>query len=326
MVHGRPAEASEWAGGREASERLAAIVEGLGLRPAPFDVTRPEDSDIKTIEELEAGFDKSGLLVYGGEPALVYIRDHTVMTPDPLVPERCRRLHFTVCETLLDMRARGRFQRYRKTTSGASSYVIDMPDGRGGAREVRMRLLPCQHCLGNARYAGFCHATMNRGERMGIVRGFDTRAMLQVMTTHLREFSARPSRRPFDRLAEVTRRFIVGVERLRAASEPTGYGPEWREVSLKYRRKMEWQCECCGVRLDGPGHHHLLDTHHRNGDKRDNRDANLEALCKLCHRAKGPHYGVGSTHAEKIRAAWREQGIRVVAGAGHRSDGSCGHA
>ena len=301
----------------------------MGLRPSAFELDPPEparDQDIATIEELEEGFHESGLLVYGGRPMLVYIRDHTVMTPNPLVPERCRKVHFTVCAALKGMERKGRFERYRRTGSDANSYVIDVSDGWRGSREKKVRLLPCQYCLGNARYAGFYRAAMTRGERRRITQEFDAKIMFRIMKKHLLEWSGRHAPRPFERLAEVTRMFIRRIEDAKPATEPAGYGTDWKDVSRAYRRKKRWVCECCGVRLDGPGHHHLLDTHHRNGDKRDDRDGNLEALCKLCHRGRDPHYRVRPTHAEKIRAAWREQGIPMSRGAGHLGDGPCGHA
>ena len=318
---------SGWAEGVEATVQLTRILRRVGLRPGSFDLLPREpleDQDIDTIEELEAGFHESGLLVYGGRPMLVYIRDHTVMTPSPLTPERCRKVHFTVCAALRSMDTRGRFERYRRTGSDTNLYVIDVSDGWRGSREKRVRLHPCQFCLGNARYAGFYRAAMSRSERMRITREFDAKKMFEIMKSHLREWTGRHARRPFDRLAEVTRAFIGRIEDTKLATEPGGYGAEWRSVSLSYRRRQGWVCECCGVRLNDPGRQHLLDTHHRSGDKRDVRDANLEALCKLCHRGRDAHYRVGQTHAEKIRAAWREQGI-LGAAAGHLGGGPCGH-
>ena len=308
--------------------QLTRILRRVGLRPGSFDLLPrepPEDQDIDTIEELEAGFHESGLLVYGGRPMLVYIRDHTVMTPNPLVPERCRKVHFTVCAALRSMETRGRFERYRRTGSDTNSYVIDVSDGWRGSREMRTRLLPCQFCLGNAEYAGFDRATMSRGERKRITQEFDAKIVFGIMKKHLRDWTSRHAHRPFERLAEVTRRFIRRIEDTKPATEPGGYGEEWKRISREYRRSRQWVCECCRVRLDEPGRHHLLDAHHRSGDKRDVRDANLEALCKLCHRGRDPHYHVRPAHAEKIQAAWREQGIRSAV-AGYLGAGPCGHA
>lgn len=159
---------------------------------------------------------------------------------------------------------------------------------------------------------------------MQITRDFDAKVMFGIMKRHLGEWTGRHAHRPFERLAEVTRMFMRRIEDTKPATEPGGYGAEWKSVSRSYRRGQRWVCECCGVKLDEPGRHHLLDTHHRTGDKQDVRDANLEALCKLCHRGRDPHYRVRPTHAEKIRVAWREQGILGPA-AGHLGEGPCGH-
>lgn len=328
MAEDAPRGGAGWAEGAEATAQLAKILRRVGLRPSSFELVpreEMEDRDISTIDELEEGFHESGLLVFGGRPMLVYIRDHTVMTPNPLVPERCRKVHFTVCAALQGMERKGRFDRYRRTGSDTNSYVIDVSDGWRGSREKRVRLLPCQFCLGNARYAGFYRAAMTQGERRQITQEFDAKVMFGIMKRHLREWSGRHAHRPFERLAEVTRMFIRRIEDTKPATEPGGYGADWKEVSRAYRRRQRWVCECCGVRLDGPGHHHLLDTHHRNGDKGDDREGNLAALCKLCHRGRDGHYPVRPIHAEKIRAARREQGIPGSAGAGHLGDGGCGH-
>lgn len=62
-----------------------------------------------------------------------------------------------------------------------------------------------------------------------------------------------------------------------------GYTRDWREISQKYREKHNYTCERCGVKVMNPFESEFMQTHHRNGNKTDNRESNLECLCIKCH-------------------------------------------
>lgn len=62
------------------------------------------------------------------------------------------------------------------------------------------------------------------------------------------------------------------------------YTPDWDKKSLAYRISVRFTCENCGIRLnenyyDG----YYLETHHIDGNKENNDNSNLKALCILCH-------------------------------------------
>src|SRR6266704_4224194 len=50
----------------------------------------------------------------------------------------------------------------------------------------------------------------------------------------------------------------------------------WKGGIQTYRRKRKSSCERCGSTR-------YLDVHHKNENRYDNRDANLETLCRRCH-------------------------------------------
>lgn len=65
-----------------------------------------------------------------------------------------------------------------------------------------------------------------------------------------------------------------------------GYTRDWQKVSKRYRTLQDFVCESCGIKMDNLIDRRYLHTHHKNGDKANNSDANLECLCILCHSYK----------------------------------------
>ena len=47
--------------------------------------------------------------------------------------------------------------------------------------------------------------------------------------------------------------------------------------------KHDFICERCGIKIDDPFDRQFIHTHHKNGEKTDNRESNLECLCIKCH-------------------------------------------
>lgn len=65
-----------------------------------------------------------------------------------------------------------------------------------------------------------------------------------------------------------------------------GYTRDWQKISKAYRTKKNYTCESCGIKIDSLIDRRYLHTHHKNGDKTNNRESNLECLCILCHSFK----------------------------------------
>jgi len=62
-----------------------------------------------------------------------------------------------------------------------------------------------------------------------------------------------------------------------------GYVLDWRNISAIYRESKSYQCEKCAVKVDSNSDKRFIHVHHRDGNKLNNRQTNLEALCVLCH-------------------------------------------
>lgn len=65
-----------------------------------------------------------------------------------------------------------------------------------------------------------------------------------------------------------------------------GYAREWQKISKSYRAKKDFKCESCSIQIENPLDRRYLHTHHKNGDKTNNRESNLECVCILCHSYK----------------------------------------
>lgn len=267
--------------------RLDAIRQSVGGAKVGF-VPHIEDRDLATPEEVEDLFHRSGLLIYLQNPVFVYIRDHTVGT---FVDTRDRRrIHFSVCTTLRNMRNQGRFERCRRTTRVDDVYLIDVKSGRDG--EIEVPLYPCKHCLKEVNYPHY-GSTYVREDRQRIVEEFRARDALDFLRDKFKSFDAK-------------------IGNIQPASLSSGYSPDWPQRSHWFRKRRKFTCEKCGVQLKFVPH--LLDMHHVDGDKRNDHDQNLRCLCKLCHARMHPHYTVSDRHKKLILETRRKQGLSDVNG------------
>lgn len=62
-----------------------------------------------------------------------------------------------------------------------------------------------------------------------------------------------------------------------------GYHSMWAQISEAYRESQKWTCEKCKIHLESRTEREYLHTHHINGNIKDNKKGNFQALCLLCH-------------------------------------------
>lgn len=63
-----------------------------------------------------------------------------------------------------------------------------------------------------------------------------------------------------------------------------GYTHDWDETSKNYRIKKKFTCEACGINLNqNLVNGYYLETHHLDGNPKNNDEDNLKCLCVLCH-------------------------------------------
>lgn len=79
-----------------------------------------------------------------------------------------------------------------------------------------------------------------------------------------------------------------------------GYPTDWQKISRGIREERQFTCGCCGFQLPASLRRRgMLHVHHGNGDKTDNRRANLLCLCVYCHARIDEH------HEENFKATSR---------------------
>ena len=62
-----------------------------------------------------------------------------------------------------------------------------------------------------------------------------------------------------------------------------GYVWKWQKISEAYRTKKEFTCERCGYKPNTKISRQYIHVHHKDGNKTNNRESNLECLCIACH-------------------------------------------
>ncbi len=241
--------------------------------------------DIKLIQGLEIddllsieSDPESGLLSYEGRQVVLYIQDqhwniHAVLADG----SEGKKVHVADCDTLQEMRRRGRYERYVATNDVSGDFYVTGQDEYGGSVEGQAKLRVCKNCLRMLDYRGY---TRNRK------RVFQAFKWSEFFDTYRPHFTQMPTRR--------------------AGVFDGSYTPDWDLVSRRYKKAHGFACENCCVDLTD--HPWLLHVHHINGVKTDNAPSNLKALCADCHVKQPGHEHMGvSNGAVKLIADMRQR-------------------
>jgi hypothetical protein len=274
------------------ASELWPLVEQMGAEPVEFDIVNRARDPIE-IKLEGAGLDvpledvepTGGLLSYAGRQVVLYIPDQGRKIDEALLDgfNNGKKVHVADCKVLDDMRKKNRFERYRAVANTSGLFEVFGTSYRTGQQvEGTANLRACIVCLKHLNYKGY---VTERGKQTEILKSFNLEEFFLSYSTLFRTL---PSA---------------------IRQKQGGYPPNWSEISQALRERRNWRCESC--KLDLAGNRHLLDTHHANGNKADNEDDNLKALCKDCHR-KQPmhsHMGISSADMVTIQSLRHEQGV-----------------
>ncbi|MEZ5479695.1 MAG: hypothetical protein R3E95_20135 [Thiolinea sp.] len=256
-------------------------VEEMGAEIRHFDLT-PEKIKISEIDkELKLGKPvklsdieciEGGLISFKGRQVLLYIQDHGININAVLENSaNGRKYHVAYCPTLEEAYKSGRFERYvAKNSTDGNFFITGFNPGTREHKDGMAKLKVCKNCLKHLDYQGYRTST-------GQATIFNNFSLSEFFETYQIHFKYKPSGRAGER-------------------KDGTYVSDWSERSRQYRASVFWRCESCGVDLSD--HRNLLHSHHRNGVKSDNSNANLQALCIECH-ARQPMHDMEVTNNDK---------------------------
>ncbi|UTV27219.1 HNH endonuclease [Photobacterium atrarenae] len=275
--------------------QLWACVEKMGAQAVSFDVGEVwNESDLEfdaqlsssgidiNLDELES---EQGLLSARGRQVILFIPDQGFcldeVTEDP---SKGRKFHVTDCQTLNNMRRKNRFERYKVTNNLSGQFPVFGTSKFGELKETELPLNVCRNCLKKLNYKGVNN--ISRSEVNSLVDSFNIE---EFFSTYSSLFSRLPS------------------QHVNEANK--GYSADFKKISDRIRAKASYICQHCKVDLSSDKR--LLHTHHINGDKANNADNNLVALCADCHRKEPFHGHMCIKHSDTLRINHlrNEQGV-----------------
>jgi hypothetical protein len=236
----------------------------------PERLTAEERVLLESGEGIEVTFDQLTVLpdktlAFKDSRVLLYIRDVHVYGSRQR-KDWYPRYHLANCTTLQEMTAGGRFDRYVIASETGGEFTLNMITG-AKRRSERQRLPVCQNCLAALAFNGFS-LQKDRSARRKIVETFAPAQFFAVYphSLHVRKPRFTSETAPLD-----------------------DYTDNFAEISYRVRKEAGWRCQKCYLWV-GPHRSQYLHVHHKNGNRRDNKTANLRALCIKCH-ADEPWHG-----------------------------------
>lgn len=198
-------------------------------------------------------------LTYNGERIIVYIRDVNQYNNEVKLPK----FHVANCKTLQQMIKDGRKRRYVVSKNTENSFHLNFISGNSVRKEDHA-LSVCKNCLEILRWDGYSQG-WNSEKKDECVSYFQIRNF----------FSKYP-------MSLIDKKGFSDK-----SSSFNQYSNDWNNISHIYKKSQKWVCEQCGVNLihSKP----LIHTHHINGQKNENDDSNLMALCVCCHVSQPMH-------------------------------------
>lgn len=234
--------------------------------------------DIQLGEGLEVSLDElgdvGGLFEYKGRQVLLYIPDHGRKVQEVLAGrQEGKKFHLCDCQTLQDMRSRGRFNRYFATTDLSGNFTISgQSNDRTRDVEGQASLFVCMNCLKKLNYR---EAALSNN--LKLVR--NSFVIQDFFETYSSCFPYLPNKKT-------------------NPTDDTTYTKNWSEISAKKRVSVNYICEECNVDLST--NKNLLHVHHIDGQKGNNSNNNLRALCVDCHGKQPMHQTMYVKHQDRI--------------------------
>lgn len=211
----------------------------------PYTTITPKDVIIEEIKKGKIEFGNEGIFIIdeNGERIQVYLYKRKYHLERYGKP----RYHICKCSTIDDFLARGGFQREYRRANTETVPVIDMDEDNEDKQIAHLPL--CKNCFSKMMQQG-----------LPVSHSMDSEKFVELLK------QARPA----------TPQQEVEVDIF-------GYTKDWEQISRAYRESKNYTCERCGIHIINPFDRQFIHVHHKNGNRTDNRLANLECLCIRCH-------------------------------------------
>ena len=178
---------------------------------------------------------------------------------DSKLVEAIHRYHFTWCRIIKEFHDQKKEDRFYGSIrwNGTFEYSF-IKNGDIFAKNLKQALYPCWFCV----------------EKLEKLRGLPKRSFDREKFD-IKEALKIPNKLP--------RNHQLDCEYL-----PNIYSGDWPKISKGMKRARDYTCEKCGDKYPPPDSGRLH-CHHVNQLKHDNREINLQVLCKKCHKKKHSH-------------------------------------
>ena len=154
------------------------------------------------------------------------------------------RFHICKCEVIDDFINMGRFKQHYVRANSEPLPVIDLDDGRELKKVEGLPL--CNYC----RKIVLKYGNMDSSDFVEMLRSANDKQQEDYEGVELDLF---------------------------------GYTKDWDMISKAYREKHNYTCEKCGLHIEDDYYKQFIHVHHKNGDKLNNNENNLQCLCLYCH-------------------------------------------
>ena len=216
------------------------------------------DKELKTnglvVNFDDIVFNEEGISTYRGRIVLFYMQTQQAYYGSGY------KFHFTKCRTIIQAINENRHKKYVITTRTDGYFDVFIDHG-SYIEEKEIRLEPCKNCLHKVNYKGYRFA--DYAEKRNIYNQFELDDLLESSISGIDK----------------------STSKLLRDSKTVGanvYPPNFKsEIRPRIIERDKFSCRKCGADLhNNPKYLHV---HHKDADKRNNIDSNLESLCIKCH-------------------------------------------
>lgn len=208
-----------------------------------------------------------GLLKYGDEIVLLYIRDQVryIQKNEVKNIKSSYKYHLTWCKTMEDMDAKRKFDKYVVSNNTSGWFDVKFVYNNNEISDIEhIQLNVCKNCLRKLGWKGYGNGIYN------------TEIYENFSLTEYFEYVKNNNKYDFRKIPMYNS----------SNARDNVYPPDWEDISAQLKNEVDYRCQKCHWQSkDKKG----LNVHHINGLKYDCNRSNLIVLCIDCHQKEHSH-------------------------------------